>query len=62
MADRGDPDVLEIVGGQVGQHLGGDFIVPKRLLVALQSKRMQPSCNVHGRPTKSTKTIGSVLP
>jgi hypothetical protein len=61
MADRGDADVLEILGGQVRQHLGVNVVVPKHLFVALQAQLAQPSRNVHGRPAQFAKIVARTL-
>ncbi len=50
MADRGDPDVLEVVRRQLSQHLHVDVVVAERLLVALQPQIPQPGRNVHHSP------------
>ncbi len=50
MPDGGDAKVFEIVSRQLGQNRGVNLIFPERLLVALQTKLPQPSCDVHDVP------------
>ena len=49
MSDEADAEVLEIVGGQLGQYRGVDGVVAKRLLVLLQPETVEPRCDVHAR-------------
>jgi hypothetical protein len=57
MADRCDPEILEVFGRQAGQDVGVDVVVEERLGVLLQPKLPQPAgyldalcrgCPVHG--------------
>ena len=48
VADRGDANPDQIVGGQVGKDLGVNVVLAERLLVLRQSQTVQPSRNVHG--------------
>jgi hypothetical protein len=34
--DDGDANVIEIISSQFGQNIGGNLVLPERLLVALQ--------------------------
>ncbi len=36
MADRGDPEAGQVVGGQLGQDLRIDIVVAERVLVLIQ--------------------------
>ena len=42
MADEGNAEVLEVVGGQIGQEIDVDLVVAERLLVALEPEAAQP--------------------
>ena len=52
MADRGDPDVLEVARRELPQHLGVDVVVAERLLIALHPQLSQPSVDVHPAPAR----------
>jgi hypothetical protein len=49
MPDRGDAQVLEIVGRQAGQELGIDVVVDKRRRVLPQTQAFEPGRDVHLR-------------
>ena len=54
--DEVDPDVPEVVGGQLGQYGRVDRVVAKRLIVLLQSEAVEPACNVHAcSPMRSSR-------
>ena len=44
------PDLLEVVGRELGQDLAVDLVVAERLLVPAQAEPAQPSPDVHRRP------------
>jgi hypothetical protein len=52
-----DPDVPEILGGQIGQYGRVDRVVAERPFVLLQSEAVEPVCDVHAyspmRPSPS---------
>ena len=48
--DDGDANVLQVIGGQLGQNVGSDLILPERLPVALQPQLSQPRQDIHGVP------------
>ena len=47
MADRGDPDLLQVLGVRLLSRLGVDVVVAERLLVPPQAQPAQPSPDVH---------------
>jgi hypothetical protein len=48
--DDGNANVFEIVSSELGQDLGVNLVLPERLLVALQTKPVQPNRDIHGVP------------
>jgi hypothetical protein len=48
MADEGDPQFLEVVGGQARQNRGVDAMLAERRFVLLESETVQPSRDIHG--------------
>ena len=59
MPDGGDAKVFEIVSRQLGQDLGVNLVLPKRLLVALQPQLPQPSRDVHKRPSSGGDRVAN---
>jgi hypothetical protein len=49
MANRLDPDLLQIINRQVRQDLKVDPVVPERLLIGLQAEAAQPFSDVQLR-------------
>jgi hypothetical protein len=47
MAERGDPELLQVVGGQRAQVIGVDVVRPERIKVALQPQFVQQGGDVH---------------
>jgi len=47
MADRGHAKADQVVGGQLGYHLGIDIVVAERLRVTFKTKSAQPRRYVH---------------
>ena len=62
MPDEVDPDVPEVVGGQLGQYGRVDRVVAKRLIVLLQSEAVEPACNVHACPPDAVLAAWLILP
>jgi hypothetical protein len=57
MPDEDDAEILEVVGGQLGQHCGVDRVVAKRLFVLPHSEAVEPGSDVHTRlPAAITPT------
>ena len=50
MPDDGDANVLEVIGGQLGQNVGRNLVPLERLPVALQPQLSQPRQDIHGVP------------
>ena len=50
VADRGDAELAQVVGRQLGQDVGVDVVVAERLLVLAQAQPAQPSPDVHPDP------------
>jgi hypothetical protein len=46
VADRRDPELLQVFTGQTGQRTGVDLVLAERLYVALQPELSQPRANV----------------
>jgi hypothetical protein len=49
MTDRGDAEILEIIGGQARQQLGTDVVLPEGGRVSLEIQRPQPLDDLHRR-------------
>jgi hypothetical protein len=49
MAERGDSHVLEIVGGQPGQHRGVDVVGAEQLRVLAETELAEPAVDVQHR-------------
>jgi hypothetical protein len=49
VANRGDPDVLEVVRRQLRQHVRIDLVVSEIRLVLAEAEAAKPPANVHGR-------------
>ena len=47
MADRGDTQLFQILGGQLSQDPLVDLVLAKRLLVPFKPEPAQPAPNVH---------------
>ena len=63
VADRGDAELLQVVGREAGQDLGVDLVVAERLLVPPQAEPAQPSPDVHPRPPIGhARPVGAVYP
>src|SRR6476660_151858 len=61
MADRGNAQVPEILGRQVGQHRAVDIVVAKYRLVLLQSETAEPCRNVHARLLDAAQPAHRIL-
>jgi hypothetical protein len=53
MADRGDAEILQVIGGQVRQQHIGDVILAECRLVLLQAQALQPTADIHRRFLRS---------
>jgi hypothetical protein len=53
MADTGDAEFFEIVGGEMAQYFGTNAILAECRLVTFQSQVAQPACNIHRRSSGS---------
>jgi hypothetical protein len=51
VANRRDPDLLEVVSGQAWQDPGIDVVVTERLRVPAQAQPVQPRIDVHALPS-----------
>jgi hypothetical protein len=49
MADRGDAELLEVVGRQSRQYFGVDVILAECRLVSFKAEVSKPACDIHGR-------------
>ncbi len=49
MANQGDTQILQVVGGQARQQRDCDGILAECCLVLLKTERSKPVCDVHGR-------------
>ena len=49
MAERGDPEQMQVIGGQRRQQARVDVVIAERLLVPAQAQPAQPSPDVHLR-------------
>src|SRR6516164_4422608 len=47
MPNKAHAELLQVVGGQLGQYRGIDGVVAERLLVLLQPETVEPGPNVH---------------
>src|SRR4051794_32632650 len=47
MADRDHPNVDQVFGGQLRQHLGIDIIIAECLHISLKAQILQPRRDVH---------------
>ena len=47
MPDQGDTEILQILGGQAGEHFFVDLIIVERLVVTFKTKAAQPCRYVH---------------
>ena len=50
MANGGDADLLEIVGGQVRKNVAVDRVVAERGFVLAETEVIQPSAEIHKHP------------
>ena len=50
VADDGDAEILEVVDGELRQHLAVDLVVAKRRLVLRKAEAVQPTPDVHSAP------------
>ena len=59
MAERGDAEILEVVGRQIGQQFGVDVILAECRLVSFKTERSQPVRDVHCRspPRAAAKSM-----
>jgi hypothetical protein len=59
---NGDSDPSrKTVYPQLGQNIGSNFILPERLLIALQVQLSQPRQNIHGVPSQAIKSAALKL-
>src|SRR5215469_17341700 len=47
MPNKAHAELLQVVGGQLGQYRGIDGVVAERLLVLLQPETVEPCPNIH---------------
>ena len=57
MTDGGDPELLQVVGGQRRQHGRVDGVVRERLGILIQPQALQPRRHVHGRTSGRLATV-----
>src|SRR5580704_2852409 len=58
MPDEVDPEVLEVVGGQLRQYCCVDRVVAKRLFILLQPETVEPGPDVHARLPDAVTAAG----
>jgi hypothetical protein len=47
MADAGDAELLQIIGGKVGKNFRRDVVGGERRDVALETELAKPRCDLH---------------
>ena len=60
MADGGNPESLEVFGGQIPQYVSVDVILAECRLVAFETQVSQPTCDIHRRFPRLGEARGEV--